>query len=190
MVRKFLEYWQVNGCISWDVFISKTLSVIIVSALGCRPGYVARSRGYTDAEYMKCQDIELAFEGDVKHENLRATITLRYTKRNKAVMGKEFIRYFRPLNEPAMQHVCPLALLLVHTLIHGLVYGSSMKQVLDTAEQTPGRFIMWKQLEWPVIPALTRVGAFRCELDKPTLPKQLLKSIKLMGVVANIIGRV
>lgn len=41
--------------------------------------------------------------------------------------------YLRPLDNLNHRHVCRLALLLIHTLRHGLVCGATVDQVLQHA---------------------------------------------------------
>jgi hypothetical protein len=150
-----------------------------------------RSRGYHGTEYLQYQHIELTLDAGMEptFENLRAIITLDYTKGRKLTRNKSIVRYLRPLDDVQFIHVCPIALLLIHALRHGLVYGTTIEEVLNhTAAQTDLR-VKWTRPELPVLPAFSADG-IRCELDHVAPVQQLNDTVRDMGVVAGLLSRV
>ena len=189
MIWVFLEHFHAYGCLSWDIAVAKCLSVVPVASLGCRSGDVTGSNGYTGFEYMQWRHIDLLYEGEPKYLNLRATVTLKVQKGYKDTRNQEFLRYSRPLGDLSSQHVCPIAWIMVHALRDGSVSGSILNEVLDDATTTQGLRAKQKSPDLPVLSAFARKPG-RCVLDKPTRPKQLLETVKLMGLVSNITTRV
>ena len=87
IVEKMLRCWFQaaldDGCLSWDVIIHKALTVVLQSALGCRGGEIAMSRGYT-AQYMRWNDLEMKLvPGKNTLEDIQLTICLKYEKTKK-----------------------------------------------------------------------------------------------------------
>ena len=103
------------------------------------------------------------------------------------MLNSEFVRCLRPLDDPSCQHICPIALILVHALRNGLRYGTSLGEVLDHASRSPGLRVQWKH---PDLLVLCAIGGkpSRCDLAKPSVTMQLLETIKLMGLVSNILS--
>ena len=85
--------------------------------------------------------------------------------------------------------MCPIALILVHALCNGLVFGSTLSEVLQHVAVTPGFRVLWKFPDQPVLSAIARKPS-RCDLTKVAVNAQLLKPIKLMGLTSNILKRV
>lgn len=104
------------------------MSVVLVTSLGYRVGDVARSQLYTGIEYMRYEHVDLIVEGNVpKWENLRAQICIEYEKGKKDVRNDRQECYLRPLSDPDEHHMCPITLLLIHALRHGLVRGFTLQ---------------------------------------------------------------
>ncbi|KAJ5522257.1 hypothetical protein N7527_006372 [Penicillium freii] len=190
MVRAFVERCLDKGCSGWDVAVAKCLSITLVSALGCRSGDVAFSTGYTGEEYLQYRHIELTIDGHAANfHNIRAAITLESVKGHKDALNENFVRFLRPLDDVECAHVCPITWLLVHSLRNGLVYGTTLPEVLNRAFDRADRRIEWTQPSFPVLAAFTH-GPTRCDLPKPALIYQLLRTIKEMGLISNILSRV
>lgn len=199
LVRTFLEHWTRVGTWSFDMIVARCLSVVLISALGCRSGDASQSSGYTGTEYVQYKHVELYLEradddddggrrpGFPQFQDLRAVVTLDYCKGYKDEHGAALVRYFRPLDFGSV-HVCPVALLLVHALRHGLVHGTTLAQVLDRAAARTDLHVEWKYPERPVLAAFAR-GPFRCELDTPARPSQVNDTIKMMGLVSGMLSR-
>jgi hypothetical protein len=190
MVRAFFDDALSQGTLNFDTIIAKCLSVVLVSSLGCRGGDVMRSREYHGTEYLQYQHIELTLDAGMEpaFENLRAIITLDYTKGSKLTRNKSVVKYLRPLDDVQFIHVCPIALLLIHALRHGLVYGTTIEEVLNhTAAQTDLQ-VKWTRPDLPVLPAFSSDG-IRCELDHVAPTKQLNNTVRDMGVVAGLLSR-
>ncbi|PVI06659.1 hypothetical protein DM02DRAFT_403149 [Periconia macrospinosa] len=77
------------------------LSIILQLALAARAGDLARIKGYTGEEYLKYKDIELRLSLDKLAEfaNLKATITLEYTKGYKKIRNADRVLFLQPLEE-------------------------------------------------------------------------------------------
>lgn len=74
-------------------------------------------------------------------------------------------------------HVCPLALLMIHALCHGLVRGTTLDQILEQTALAANQKIKWL---FPLRPVLTAFSAMpsqrdhiQVELDKPAGIAQL-----------------
>ena len=70
-----------HGCRSWDLVISKFLSISLMTSLHARAGDVIRTGRYTGMECLCWKDIELRLEGnEPKVEGFVAQVTLRFEK--------------------------------------------------------------------------------------------------------------
>lgn len=138
---------------------------------------------------MKYRDIELYLEGDQPiFANLRAIVTIRYAKGRKDVKNADTVHHLRPLVAAHHSHLCPIALLLVHTLRHGLVQGSTLQDVLNAAAARTDGNVSWSYPDRPIVCAFTP-APYKCILDEPAGTNQLLSSIQTMGLVAGMLGR-
>jgi hypothetical protein len=87
LVRAMVEHSLAQGCLSWDIIIVKILGVVLACACNSRSGDVARSDGYTNMEYLQFQHVELTLRtGGTSAQDLRAKVTLKYTKEFKSVL--------------------------------------------------------------------------------------------------------
>ncbi|KAK9236322.1 hypothetical protein V1525DRAFT_433883 [Lipomyces kononenkoae] len=82
MARAWLQAALDQGCLSWDVQISKLLSVSLVVALACRGGEVTVSSGYT-TECLKWRHVELKLAGNGTVNDIEATIIICFEKGKK-----------------------------------------------------------------------------------------------------------
>ncbi|KAI7239636.1 hypothetical protein KC330_g1825 [Hortaea werneckii] len=189
LVRAYFERAIYYGTSSWDVTIARSLSMALVASLGVRTGDVGQSRLYSGTEYMQFRHIELSIEGnEAIFANIRASVTIEFAKGLKDELNNDPVRYLRPLNEAHNSHVCPIALLLVHSLRHSLVAGTSLQEVLDNAFRRPDRTVVWLFPDRPVLPAFA-LAPLRCDLDKPARPDQMLHTIREMGLVSGMLDR-
>ncbi|KAK4959786.1 hypothetical protein LTR10_002674 [Elasticomyces elasticus] len=114
--------------------VHRCLGVVLTAALGCRSGDITRTIVYKGTEYMKFRDNDLRLDitktGDpnVTLADIPATVTIPYAKGYKNRPGESAIKYLNPLLDPESQHVCPIAILLAHSLRNGLVAGCSPEQ--------------------------------------------------------------
>lgn len=189
LVRAYLERALCYGTRNWDLIIAKCFSVVLVAALGARAGDVARSHGYTGQEYLQFRHIELTVEGDAPDlANLAATITLEFVKGSKDVRNDERRLHLRPLNDTRAFHVCPIALLLVHSLRHSLVDGSTLEEVLSRAFRRPDRRVVWLFPNRPVLTCFLRPTS-RCDLDRPARADQINQTVQELGLVSGMLTR-
>jgi hypothetical protein len=83
MSRAWLQAALDDGCLSWDVQLHKLLSIVLLSALGCRTGEVSLTGRY-EVEYMRWKHIELKLAaGRHTVDDLEAEITLSFEKAKK-----------------------------------------------------------------------------------------------------------
>ncbi|PSK56788.1 hypothetical protein B9Z65_6412 [Elsinoe australis] len=179
-----------RGTDNFDIVVYKCLYVVLVAALGCRGGDVARSNGYKGREYLQYHHIELYLESGAKPEykNLCGIVTLEYVKGSKDKVNASQVRYLKPLDDSEFIHVDPIALLLVHCLRNGLVHGTTVQEVLNNAAARPDRHVQWKHPGRPVLTAWARKPK-RYDLDTVTGPHQITNTIKLMGMLCGLLGR-
>lgn len=86
-------------------------------------------------------------------------------------------------------HMCRVHLLLTHALRNGLVFGTTLQEVLDHTVGSPNRKLVWKFPKLPVLTAIAR-KPHRCNLEEATRPHQPLNAIKEMGLISNVVSRV
>jgi hypothetical protein len=83
MSRAWLQAALDGGCLSWDVQLHKLLSIVLLSALGCRSGEVSLTDRY-EVEYMRWKHIELKLAaGRNTVDDLEAEVTLCFEKAKK-----------------------------------------------------------------------------------------------------------
>jgi hypothetical protein len=83
MTRSWLQAALDDGCLSWDIIIHKALTVVLQSALACRGGEIARSKGYT-VEYMRWSHLEMKLPpGKNTLDDVRLTGLLKFQKTKK-----------------------------------------------------------------------------------------------------------
>ncbi|KAK4506430.1 hypothetical protein PRZ48_000162 [Zasmidium cellare] len=197
MVRTYLSEAHSKGVNSWDIVIARCLSVVLLSSLGTRSGDIALSQGYKD-EYIRYEHIELYLvpcDDDStlpSLANLRATVTVQFAKGMKNRGDEDLTKYLAPLADPSSHHMCPISLLMVHALRHGMIEGGScLTDVLRHAFMRPDKRIVWTHPRRPVMPMFsTNDGLIRCLLDKPANTNQLLASVKKMGKASGVLERV
>ncbi|KAK5721898.1 hypothetical protein LTR15_006491 [Elasticomyces elasticus] len=196
MIRAYLIHTLEHGTMNWDITISRCLGVVLTAALGCRSGDIARTIGYKGTEYMKFRDIDLKLDitttGDpnVTLADIRATVTIPYAKGYKNRPGESAVKYLNPLLDPESQHVCPIALLLAHSLRNGLIAGGkTLQQVLHHAARRLDHKVVWTFPDRPVLP-LFLTATHRLDLDRPATPKQTLDTMKQLGLVSGILDRI
>jgi hypothetical protein len=69
-----------EGVISWDTYISRQLSIVLISSLAARSGDVVRTQAYKDMECCLFKDLTLSFEGGDNIEHLIMNVCLRFVK--------------------------------------------------------------------------------------------------------------
>ncbi|KAK9333345.1 hypothetical protein V1520DRAFT_388908 [Lipomyces starkeyi] len=125
-----------------------------------------------------------------KFENLQARITVEFRKGSQDKRNDNLEFYLRSLNDPNFYHMCPIALLLIHALRHGLVLGSIIEQVLESAANASDAKVVWLFPDRPLFAVFSHKSTSVCDLDKPAGNDQVLQTIRLMGIISNILCRV
>ena len=163
---------------------------MLVTSLRARSGDVALSNGYVASFSMQYTHVELKLDGDkARFENLRSRITMQFTKGKKEDPNKNLVRYLRLL-DPKYVHMCPIALLMIHALRHGLVDGTTIQEVLGNAAKEPRRMIIWMFPKYPIVASIRPLPSYRLDLAKPAGILQQTESINQMALVSNFLGRV
>jgi len=161
--RRVWRHPEESSKLGWND--CKSLSLVLVGSLSVRVGDVGRSRGYTGKEYMQNRHLDLTIEGDEPIlANVRAAVTIEFAKALKDKAGHETVRYLVPLVEEHNRHMCPISLLLVHSLRHSLVDGTSVRDVLELALKRSDRTIIWLFPESPMLSAFG-IAPARCLLE-------------------------
>jgi hypothetical protein len=70
----------VEGVTSWDTYISRQLSIVLISSLASCSGDVVRTQAYTGMECCLFRDLALSFEGGNNIEHLSMNVCLRFVK--------------------------------------------------------------------------------------------------------------
>jgi hypothetical protein len=191
MTRLWLDHHHKHGTDSWDIVLARHMSIVVLTSIGARGGDVARSKLYEGIEHMKFLHAELIHEGDEpKFENITVKIIVEFAKNRKSTKNDALEYYLRPLSNPAFYHMCPVALLIIHALRHGLVHGSTIEEVLQHAADAPNGRVKWLFPNYPIVSAFNNLAKKGCKLDKPAGTSQLLQTIKQMAVVSGILTRV
>ncbi|KAK5169674.1 uncharacterized protein LTR77_005652 [Saxophila tyrrhenica] len=196
LVRDYFQHWLDYGCNNFDLVVSDCLAIVLQAALGCRVGDVARTSGYSNQEAMRYEHVELYLVGDaptmageVTLADLRATVEIAYAKGHKMQHNTSMFKHLQPLLESECHHVCPVTLLLIHALRHGLLDGGdTIQAVLDHASTTPGRRLTWKFPKRPVLVGKAADG-WACDLDVPVATWRPLQTIKAMGLISGMLTR-
>jgi hypothetical protein len=83
MSRSWLQAALDDGCLSWDIIIHKALNFVLQSALGCRGGELAKSKGYT-VEFMQWSHLVMkVLPGENLLDNVELTCQLKFEKGKK-----------------------------------------------------------------------------------------------------------
>jgi hypothetical protein len=72
-----------HGVQSWDVRISRWLSILLQSSADCRSGEIVHTANYTGLEFLEWEDVKIKLVDGDTFEHLRARVTLRWEKGSK-----------------------------------------------------------------------------------------------------------
>ncbi|KAK9242322.1 hypothetical protein V1506DRAFT_90447 [Lipomyces tetrasporus] len=77
--------------------------------------------------------------------------------------------------------MCPIALVLIHVLRHGLVLGSTIEQVLENAANASDAKVVLLFPDRPLFAEFSRKSIAECEFDKPAGNYQVLQTNQTDG---------
>jgi hypothetical protein len=97
------------------------------------------------------------------------------------------IVFFSALERAEDSCMCPIKLLMVHALRHGLCYGTTVPEVLKDAMGTRNKLVRWRYPKYPVLCARKK-NPHLLDLTAPAPATQITESIRSMGIVSGIIG--
>jgi hypothetical protein len=80
MVDVWMSSGLKDGVLSWDIHISKQLSIVLIGSFGSRCGDVVRSRMYAGMQCLCYRDLALSFFGGDDTQDLILNVTLRFVK--------------------------------------------------------------------------------------------------------------
>jgi hypothetical protein len=84
MIIAVIEDAIIRGTRSWDVTISKIVTLVLLGTLGARGGDLAKSQGYEGFEYSQWSHMEIKVKGTEPNlDNLRLTFTIAFEKGDK-----------------------------------------------------------------------------------------------------------
>jgi hypothetical protein len=83
IINAYVSEALLNGAHSWDVRISRWLSLLLQSSADSRAGEVVRTNGYKGREFMAWEDVEIKLVGGTGFVNLQAQVTLFWEKGSK-----------------------------------------------------------------------------------------------------------
>ncbi|KAK9312037.1 hypothetical protein V1524DRAFT_411146 [Lipomyces starkeyi] len=167
IARAWLQTALDQGCLSWDVQISRLLSISLVVALACRAGEVTVSHGYT-TESLTWRHVELKLVGGETVNDIEATLVMCFEKGKKFQTNDDRTVFFRAQRNPSKNIICPVKLLLVQALRTGNIKNSSsLGDGLLNASRRVDKTIQWSFLDRPVIPAISKRDKAFLELDTP-----------------------
>ncbi|KAK7711430.1 hypothetical protein SLS64_005454 [Diaporthe eres] len=179
-----------EGCLSWDIIISRFLSVSLVAATASRAGDITRSQGYTGPQYVRWEHIELVLVGEhddePRIEDMVAQITIAYEKGSKGIRNRNKVVTVKALDDVQNNTVCPIKLLLIHALRTGHVAHTSIESLLRSLQASPGRTVQWVKQSDPVVPAIMNQLAL-LDFSKPALAQQVLVTVRAAGLMAGIL---
>jgi hypothetical protein len=83
MMKAYIKDGLSNGVNSWDIRISRWLSIVLQSSADSRAGEIVQTLGYKGREFMAWQDIEIKLVGGSGFEYLQAQGTILWEKGSK-----------------------------------------------------------------------------------------------------------
>jgi hypothetical protein len=80
LTDKWMERGLGDGITSWDTYIARQLSIVLIASLAARSGDVVRTQVYEGMECCLFKDLTLSFRGGDKMEHLSMNVCLRFVK--------------------------------------------------------------------------------------------------------------
>ncbi|KAK4989791.1 hypothetical protein LTR50_002965 [Elasticomyces elasticus] len=185
-----------HGARNWSITIYKCLSMAIQSALGCRSGDIARTKGYDAAACILYEDVVLKvcinpqaqMNGPLLDRVImKAKFNLKYTKGLKWDPSKNFEVTVDSL-DPKHNCIDSLKLLLAHALRHGHIKDAvTPEQAIENALARSDNKIQWRFPKRPVLCSLSRR---QLDLTTAAPAPQLTQTLNEAAVLAGIDQRV
>ncbi|KIW15846.1 hypothetical protein PV08_05896 [Exophiala spinifera] len=186
MTRDYFRSAFQNGVHNWDVTIQRVLGIMLQVACSARPGDVARTYLYQGDQYVKWKDIELRLDKDASSiQQLRAKVTLRFTKGLKDTTNVDEIKWFDPLDDPSQSTSCTVKLLIIHALRQGNTYGRTLAEVLKHTSGQRGRLVQWRFPDRPVLCKIKR--AHLLDYDHPAGTSQARDTMGVMSCITGLL---
>ncbi|RTE70581.1 hypothetical protein BHE90_015012 [Fusarium euwallaceae] len=189
MLRAMLQDGIQNGTLSWDVLIMKALSLLLQCVVGARAGEIRRSHQYQGLECLRWEHIYIVLDTSNNKNLFRATIDLVFVKGSTNNPGRARSVEVEEFDDPSLNCLCPIKLLLCHALRTGAVYETSWAELRQAARERPSKGIIWAYPERPVICAIAG-NSDKLVLDRPSpvasAQATLTQAAQLIGIVAKV----
>ncbi|KAM0440829.1 hypothetical protein ACHAPT_000130 [Fusarium lateritium] len=189
MLKAMLQDGIQNGTLSWDVLIMKAVSLLLQCVVGSRAGDIRRSALYEGVECLRWEHIHMILDPSDGKNLFRSTIELVFVKgfwnnpkSARAIEIEEF-------DDPSLNCLCPLKLLLCHALRTGAVHETSWAELRQASKERPNKRVIWAHPKRPVICAIAG-NSKKLLLDKPSPVGAglavLRQAAQLTGLLAKV----
>ncbi|KAL1623785.1 hypothetical protein SLS54_004246 [Diplodia seriata] len=191
MALGFMRDALEKGTRSWDTTILKLTSILVIAALGSRPGDVVRSTMYTDMEVLTWEDLTLKLkEGGDSAKDLTIDVKLRFVKGYKHSPGENRLLPLTALSEPNQNILCPVKLLVILAMRTGAIEARNFSELVGSMTRMRDRTARWKYPKRPVFPRMMRKGGWsRLDIDRSAPVSQVQSTVREMGGIAGIVAR-
>lgn len=188
--RHFLHALE-NGILSWDVFISRHLSIVLISSLCARAGDVVQSHGQSRAGFMQWGHIQVKVTQETSTDDtdpffgMVMRVIIHYEKGHKDDPSTNREVLLRPLENPHHNVVCPVKLLLIHAMRTGHVGGSTIDEVVAHARTRKNRLVEFLDLDDPII-ACIGMGRAKLNFKKAAEVWQVNMTLERMAKIGGL----
>ncbi|KAL1868207.1 hypothetical protein Plec18167_008401 [Paecilomyces lecythidis] len=194
MARSWIEDGLENGCRSWDIRISRLLSVVLMQACCCRAGEIVQSVGYTGKTCLLYEHIEMVVTGKPYLESTIMRVSLYYTKGEKDAPYEALEHIVKPYGESDLFVIDAVKLLLIHSLRQGACAShkdrntplTTLDEVLRQAYSRRDKKVIWRTPQRPVICAIDKIKRRFLTVDTPANVAQVSNTVRDMGLIAGV----
>ncbi|RSL88221.1 hypothetical protein CDV31_016100 [Fusarium ambrosium] len=189
MLRAMLQDGIQNGTLSWGVLIMKALSLLLQCVVGARAGEIRRSHQYQGLECLRWEHIYIVLDTSNNKNLFRATIDLVFVKGSTNNPGRARSVEVEEFDDPSLNCLCPIKLLLCHALRTGAVRETSWAELRQAARERSSKGVVWVYPDRPVICAIAG-NSDRLVLNRPSpvasSQAALRRAAQLIGIVAEV----
>ncbi|KAJ9258895.1 hypothetical protein DTO195F2_5133 [Paecilomyces variotii] len=192
MARAWIEDGLENGCRSWDIHISRLLSIVLMHACCSRAGDIALSQHYEGKACLLYEHIEVIVEKQPCLENVIMRVSLHYAKGEKDRPHEARTHIVRQYEAPELFAIDAVKLLLIYALCQGACASqkdpnsplTTLDEVLQQAFLRRDYKVVWQIPQRPVICGIEQHGFLSADI--PARTQQLRATIQDMGLKAGV----